>query len=358
MGLLLFIYISTNYDIIYMARNLIMKVIVLESGKLENEVLKNMIIDKIRIKNKEIKIGSKVGEDCSVIELGDYSVILTTDPITGSINDIGKLSVNITSNDIASSGYRTKGILLTILVPEGTSVKEIEKIFEDALEQAESLGIDIIGGHTEITCAVNRPVVSATAVSYGKGNDYVTTSGAQIGDRIVISKYPGIEGTGIIASDKKEELYEILGSEMVDKAIGYLNYTSVVEEGVIGRLLGATSMHDATEGGVLGALWEVCEASDVGCKINMDLIKILDETKKICTHYDIDPLKLISSGVMIITIPNLRVNELIDSLQKINIDAFDIGEIVEGNEKLIVSRGETTNITPPEKDELYKVVFK
>jgi hydrogenase expression/formation protein HypE len=340
-----------------MARKLILKVIDLESGKLENDVLKNSIIDKIKLKNKEIKIGSKVGEDCAVIELGDHSIILTTDPITGSVNDVGKLSINITSNDIASAGYRTKGVLLTILVPEGTAVEEIERIFDDALKQAEVLGIDIIGGHTEITAAVNRVVVSATDISYGKGNDYVTTSGAKLGDRIVISKSPGLEGTGIIASDKRDELKSVLSEEELSEGISLLDFTSVVEEGVIGRLEGASSMHDATEGGLLGALWEVCEASSLGCRIFMDKINILDVTKKISDHYGIDPLKLISSGVMIFTISPDKVDNLLNSLKKINVPSYDIGEIIEGDIKYLNISGKDCEIEPPERDELYKVVF-
>ena len=157
-------------------------------GKLSSEELESMIIKKINFKNDDIFLKPGVGEDCAAIAFGDYACVLSTDPITGTASEVGKLAVHISCNDVASSGIRPIGLLLTIMAPEGITKEELEYIMNQASEEADKIGVDIIGGHTEITTAVNRVVVSSTAIGKQLKSQVVKTSGARIGDALIMTK--------------------------------------------------------------------------------------------------------------------------------------------------------------------------
>lgn len=324
-------------------------------GKLDSELLKKIVFNNINFHRDEVMVKPGIGEDCAVIDYGEYACIISTDPITGAANEVGRLAVHITCNDIASNGVEPLGIMMTILAPEGTTEKELEDIMKQAGYEAKKLNVEIIGGHTEITNAVNRIVISSTAIGKQLKKSVVKSSGAQIGDLVIMSKTAGLEGTGIIAYDLEEELLSTFSREIVENAQKMVEQISVIKEGVIGGRLGASSMHDVTEGGILGAVWEVCEAADLGCNIYKEKIAIAQETKKICEYFSIDPLKLISSGTMLITIKKEKAEALIEELRKSEIQGSIIGEITEG-ERLIIEKDFKTEIHPPQSDELYKVI--
>lgn len=323
-------------------------------GKVPNETLQRIILDKIKSVRKDIVLRPKIGEDCSAVNFGDNLCVISTDPITGAINDIGKLSVHISCNDIASCGAEPVGIMLTVLAPKDATENDLENIMKDVCETALSLNVEIIGGHTEITNAVNRFVISSTAVGRCPEGKMVTTSGAAPDDDIIITKTAGIEGTSIIAKDNEKELLKILDKNIVEKAKTFINYISVVKEGMIAGAFGATAMHDVTEGGILGAVWELTEASGIGAVINPSQIPVADETKAIAEIYGIDPLKLISSGCMLITCKNGE--GLIKELEAAGIKATIIGKTTENKSKYILKDGEMISIMAPEADELYKAI--
>lgn len=324
-------------------------------GKLSSEDLQDLIIGKINYKNDEVYLKPTIGEDCAAISFGDYACVVSTDPITGTASEVGKLAVHISCNDVASSGIRPIGLLLTILVPESTTKEELGYIMEQASEEADKVGVDIIGGHTEVTNAVNRVVVSSTAIGKQLKSKLVKTSGAQVGDGIIVTKSAGLEGTGIIGYEKEEELLTFMSLEEVQTCKEMLDQVSVVPEGVICGEFGVTSMHDVTEGGVLGALWEVCEASKAGCEIIEDRIIIKTVTQKISTFYKIDPLKLISSGTMLITVDDKKCDDLVALLNEKGIEATKIGRVKEKGFGLKFKDSQR-EIESPESDELYKVV--
>lgn len=326
----------------------------MEIGKLPNSILREIVLDKIKENRKEILVRPKVGEDCCAVDFGDNVCVLSSDPITGAENEVGRLAVHISCNDVASCGAEPLGLLVTILVPPKATQKELESVMSQISETANSLNVDIIGGHTEVTTAVNRFVIITTAVGHVLKDKLVTTSGAKVGDDIIITKYAGIEGTAIIANDKEKELIGRLEKDVLDKAKSLVKDISVVKEGIIAGQFGVNSMHDITEGGVLGAIWEVTEASEKGAMVYADRIPVLDETLKICNIYNIDPLRLISSGCMIITCKN--GNELVRELERNGIKATVIGQITEGSEKRLVFKDGVVEIGEPLSDELYKVV--
>ncbi|SHJ99312.1 hydrogenase expression/formation protein HypE [Paramaledivibacter caminithermalis DSM 15212] len=324
-------------------------------GKLDSQLLEKVIFNNIKLHRKEVMVRPGIGEDCAVVDFGEYALIMSTDPITGAASEVGRLAVHINCNDIASNGVEPLGLMMTILAPEETTEEEIDEIMKQASTEAAKLNVEIIGGHTEITGAVNRIVISATAIGRQLKTDIVKTSGAKVGDKIIMTKTAGLEGTGIIAHDLEEKLSLIFSREMIESAKKMVDKISVVKEGIIAGKIGASSMHDVTEGGILGAVWEICKASKVGCNIYLDRIPIAEETKKICDFFDIDPLKLISSGTMLITITGDKKDQLIKNLNESGIDASVIGEITQEG-RYIVRHDEQTEIQPPESDELYKVI--
>ncbi len=323
-------------------------------GKVPNETLQRVILDKIKSVRKDIVLRPKIGEDCSAVNFGDDLCIISTDPITGAVNDIGKLSVHISCNDIASCGAEPVGIMLTVLAPQDATENDLESIMKDVCETAAAINVEIIGGHTEVTNAVNRFVISSTAVGRCPEGKMVATSGASPDEAIIVTKTAGIEGTSIIAKDNENELLKILDKNIVEKAKTFINSISVVKEGMIAGKFGATAMHDVTEGGVLGAVWELTEASGIGAVINASQIPVADETKAIAEIYGIDPLKLISSGCMLITCKNGE--GLIKELEAVGIKATIIGKTTENKNKYILKDGEMISIMPPEADELYKAI--
>lgn len=326
----------------------------MEIGKVPNDVLKNIILDKIKNNREEVLIRPKIGEDCCALDFGEHACVLSSDPITGAVNEVGKLAVNVSCNDIASCGVKPLGLMVTILAPDGTTEKDLDLIMSQICETSAALNVDILGGHTEITSAVSRFVIISTAVGKILKSKLVTTSGAKPGDFIVMTKSAGLEGAAIIAHDKEAELIENLGKNAVEKAKLMINSTSVVREGIIAGEFGVNSMHDVTEGGLLGAIWEAAEASGVGAEIFKDKITIEKETLDICGFYGIDPLRLISSGCMIITCEDGE--GLVRVLSEGGVKSAIIGKITENTEKKLISGVLDEEILQPGPDELYKVV--
>lgn len=321
-------------------------------GKLPNSLLEKIVIDPINnhsVNRKEVLLKPSIGEDCAALNLGENICLLSTDPITGAVADIGKLAVNINTNDIASSGGEPIGLMVTALLPASITEVEISHIITDLYKEAEKVNVAILGGHTEITDAVNKPVLSCTVV--GKTNKLIPSGGAKIGDSVIMTKYAAMEGTSIFASDKRDKLKGI-DSSIIEKAKNLGNSLSVIAEGRIGSELGANAMHDVTEGGILGACWEIADCSGVGIEVYEDKIPVLEETKIICNKLGVDYLRLISSGSMLIVCSN--GDEMLSALKKAGIVASIIGKIVEEG-KWFISNGEKTVLGEPTSDELYKV---
>ncbi len=323
----------------------------LKTGKLDSEVLKRIIFDNIKFKRDEIITRPGIGEDCAEIDFGEYICVMSTDPITASVKDIGRLSIHISCNDIASNGVQPLGIMLAVMLPEGTTEKDIETIMKQAAAAAERMEVEIIGGHTEITPAVNKPVIVSTAI--GRQPKNKVRQEIREGDKIFITKFCGIEGTGIIACDCADEVKPVLTLQELAEAEAMLDMVSVVKEGVIAGDIGVSAMHDITEGGVLGAVWELCQVAGLGALIDTADIPVRPVTRKICSHFGIDYLRLISSGCMLIIAPPEKQQELESRIDMIKC----IGEIRPADYGIMmVTDMGTEKIAPPESDELYKAV--
>lgn len=323
-------------------------------GKVPENVLKRSILKKIEVRRSEILIGAGVGEDCAVLALKEDEVfVLSTDPITGTAVDIGSLAVNVTANDLASAGAEPVGLLVTALLPPSTTEEDIKKIMSDIEKVCEPMNIQVMGGHTEITDAVNQPILSITGVGKAKRNCIISTSGARPGDDVVVSKWIGLEGTSILAKEYEAELTKKFPARMIYEAAQYDRFLSVVPEAAPAVKSGVTAMHDVTEGGIFGALWEMAEASHVGLEVELKKIPVKQETIEICNYFDINPYGLISSGSMLMAAPD--GNALVMELNKAGIPATVIGKFTDSNDRVLINGENRRFLEPPKTDELYKV---
>lgn len=327
----------------------------MKEGKISESILKRSVLKEVKQRRSEVLVKASVGEDCSAIQVQEGEVlVLSTDPITGVAEDIGIYGVQITANDIASSGAEFIGIMLTILLPCPAEEVWLKQIMRNVESACRSLNGQVLGGHTEVTKAVNQPVLSITGVGKVLKEKLIKTSGARPGDEIVMTKWAGIEGTSIIAREKEEELYTRYSKEFVTNAKSLIESISVVPEAKIASSFGVSAMHDITEGGIFGALWELAEASKVGVEVDLSKIPVSQETVEICEFFDLNPYLLISSGSLLIA--TAKGNQLIEELEKYNIKATIIGRVVEGKERIVWNEDEKRFLEPPKSDELYKVI--
>lgn len=327
----------------------------MEIGKLPNDILEKIVFDNIKNKREEVLVGSGIGEDNAIVDFGEEVCVMSTDPITGATKDVGRLAIHISCNDVASSGAEPIGALLTILAPAGTSQEDIGRIMKEANEAARELNIEIMGGHTEITDAGNRVVISTTVIGKQKKKDMLDPSQVQPGDKVLITKYAAIEGTAILAKEREDFLKENISREELIEAQRLGELVSVVKEGILLGEIGVDYMHDITEGGILGAVWEGAMAVGKGIKIYQEQIPIKDISLKIADLLEINPYKLISSGSMLVIAKADKVKEIEEKLEKENIKISVIGEVIE--EGIFIERaGRIEKILSPEADELYRAL--
>lgn len=325
----------------------------MEVGKLANDVLEKIVINNIVNKREEVVVGSGLGEDNAILDLGGDLCVLSTDPITGASQGLGRLAVNISCNDIAASGAEPIAILLTILAPRGTGPDEIELIMREANQEAQRLNIEIAGGHTEITDAVNRMVLTTTAIGRQTREGLPKKEGIRPGDRVLITKSIGLEGTAILAGEREDFLLGRMSKEELEEARALADQISVVKEGRILGQLGVGYMHDITEGGVLGALWEAGQAINMGLEVYEEKIPILDLSRKLAELLEIDPYRLISSGSMLVIMARDKVDQAVARLKEEDIDLVEIGQVA-GETSLIRRKGAWEEILAPASDQLYK----
>lgn len=325
-----------------------------EVGKIPPQILEKMVLYPVthtKVQREDIVVRPKTGEDCSAMDPAGELCVFSTDPITGATKDVGYLAVHINCNDVFSAGAEPVGILMTVLLPAGSDEAMLENLMQGVLQASAELGIEVLGGHTEVTDAVVKPVVSATVIGKTKNRRMVCTGGAQVGQDVIMTKWAGLEGTAIIAKEQELALLQRLPKEMVEEAKDMKGFLSVGVESRIAMAHGATAMHDATEGGILGAVWEMAECSQKGVDIYLDGIPIRDVTIAVCKEAGIDPLRLISSGTMIISA--FEGEKLVDDLKKNGVEAAVIGKITEEG-KYTVQDGERTVLEQPQSDELYR----
>lgn len=324
-------------------------------GKLPESVLKRSVFKQLHTKREEVLLGAGVGEDCAAMKLdSDEIFVISTDPITGTAKDIGDLAVQITVNDLASAGAEPIGVMLTMLLPEDATEEELKHVMAQVESACEKNRIQVMGGHTEVTRVVSQIVLSVTGVGKAKEDRLISTADVLPDMDILVTKWVGIEGTAILAKEKEQELSARYTKPFLEATKGLDRYLSVLPEAATAVKSGVAAMHDVTEGGIFGALWEMAEASGVGLEIDLKKIPLKQETVEICEYFGISPYELISSGSMLMAAKD--GNRLVMELQKEGIPAVIIGKATAGRDRILRNEDECRYLEPPKTDELYKVL--
>ena len=333
----------------------------LPTGKVPSDVLRRVVFPYLGVKSDRVLQGPGVGEDAAVIDMGDRVIIAKANPITGAEAKIGWLAVHINANDVAACGARPQWFLSIVLLPEGADESLLESIMKDIHEACSDLGISLIGGHTESTPGLDKPIIAGFMMGELSKDEFVTTGGARPGDLVVLTKGAGIEGTGILAADLTHVLLPEVGREVLERATELLKKISVVQEALTAVDVGGVhSLHTPTEGGVMNGIWEMTEAAGVGVEVHEDAIQISEETIAICNALDADPLKLMGSGALIIVTEPEKTGEVITKIRGTGVAASVIGKIMPLEEgRILVKRdGSRVAIEAVDQDEVYRLLEK
>jgi len=323
---------------------------ILPEGKLNNNLLKKLFSD---IKNSSPK-KPKIGEDSTEILIKDHKKILvSSDPITFETDDIGGNLIDICSNDIYASGGIPKWLLVTCLIPLNTSFEELRNRLSSLSNKANINGIDIVGGHTEVTSSVNKFIISGTIIGVYNKN-FNENEKIKPNQDIIIGGLVGIEGSKIICSNiqKDEFLFKELETKCKDLSISVKKISeSVLKSG------GVIRMHDPTEGGIATAINEITEYGNVGSQIVFEKIKFVENFEKACEKLKINPLGVISSGCLIIISNSDNSNKIISDLNQNNIPSSIIGKTTKKEKgNIIINNGKPIKLGRFDQDEIIKIL--
>ena len=333
----------------------------LPTGKLPPGLLDDLLRKYTGSSDPRVLVGPWFGEDAAVIDFGETLLVAKTDPITFATDEIGYYAVHVSANDIAKMGATPKWYLPTVLLPgEDTDVETVTAIFESIYTAAADIDITICGGHTEITSGIDRPIIAGQMLGEVSRANLVTSDGLKAGDRILLTKGMGIEGTALLARELTDELdgYGV-SLDIVEKATSFLRNPgiSVLPEARIAcEAAHPHAMHDPTEGGVATALRELAAASNVGLAVYEDALYAAEETTTLCKALSIDPLGLISSGALLIGLGENDVDRVRARLERANIRADVIARVESAAFGVRLGRGTDWRDLPSfERDEIARI---
>ncbi len=313
------------------------------TGKLPPDLLAALLA-RVPRRDPRVIVGPGPGQDAAVLDLGERYLVAKTDPITFATDDIGWYAVNVNANDIACMGAHPRWFMVTALLPSGRSDAALaETIFTQVTEACAALEIELIGGHTEITYGLARPIVVGAMLGEVAKDKLVTSAGAQAGDVVLLTKAYPLEGTALIAREKATDLEARgLANDFIARAQSLLRAPgiSVVREALSAADAGlAPAMHDPTDGGLATGLRELAQASRVGIKLDADVLPLLHEGSELCALYGLDPLGVIASGSLLLTAAPENARELIARITGAGIRCTAIGRVTPAPDGLTLARG-------------------
>ncbi|HEV8353618.1 MAG TPA: AIR synthase family protein [bacterium] len=324
----------------------------MKTGKVSPDVLRRLIFPYLG-RRADVLVHAGVGQDAAVLDFGEWAAVLTCDPITGTQEHLGRLAVHVTCNDLATTGAEPVALLLTLLLHADAGPQTLSTIMRDAGEAAAALGVEIIGGHTEVTPGIDRTIAMVAGVGRVRKEDLITSRGARPGDTVLLTKGVAVEGTAILAADLVSVLRGRVDDAVLAAGRRLIERISVVPEGMIAARYGATAMHDVTEGGILAGAWELAEAAGIGIEIRGDAVPVLPETAAVCRALGADPLALIGSGAMLIA--TRTPQRTAEALEGNGIPAAEIGVMTAAGRTLRAKSG-VRELVPPERDELWRIL--
>jgi hydrogenase maturation factor len=311
----------------------------LSLGKIPIAVLKSTFLRLTGSRSDAIMTPPLAGLDFAALKVDGKYMIVSADPVTGVVEEIGRYAIAVSANDVATSGNRPQFAESVVLMPEGADARYAEKIARQMDSEARKIGVSIVGGHTEVTPGLNHPIVVVTAFSFVDG--YVSSRDAKEGDTIMMSKTAGLEGTAVLGGQRR-----------------LLDSLSVVDEATAGYATGAVhAMHDCTEGGVLGAAFEMSLASGLGFELEEKRVPVAPETKRLCRKLGIDPLKLIGSGSLLLAVEEGKERGVARALSSV-CKVTPVGTFTKAGRILLRRDGTRKTLREAPEDELWRALAR
>jgi hydrogenase maturation factor len=326
------------------------------TGKLPAELLARLLSRVVR-RDPRVLLGPTLGEDAALIDLGDRVLVAKADPVTFATDRIGWYAVHVNANDVACMGARPAWFLATILLPQGAPEALAEEVFAQIEAACEVLGVTLVGGHTEVTYGLDRPIVAGAMLAEAAAGRIVRNADARPGDHLILTKGIAIEGTALLARDAADHLLRRgFDAASLERARALLDRpgVSVVREALLAcDTAPVHAMHDPTEGGLATALHEVAAASGLVAEVQAEAVTVLPETEEVCRALALDPLGLLASGSLLIALAEEDCERVRAALSKADISAACLGRLIEGAEGVIIDgRGERRDIPHFQRDEL------
>ena len=311
----------------------------MEIGKFPQSLLERLL-GANQIRDPRVVLGPQVGEDAAALVVGDRLIVAASDPVTFASDQAGWYAVHVNANDVACCGAEPRWFLANLLVPEGYQETAAEALFDQILRACREVGAELVGGHSEVTQGIDRPILFGTMLGEVEPDKLVRTAGAREGDSIVLTKSLAIEGTALLAKDRAQDLAGAgISEERIQIAAGLLTNPgiSVIKDARIAcNTVEVHSMHDVTEGGLATGLRELAQASALGVGVEQGSIPVLPETQEVCHALSLDPLGLLASGSLLITLSAGEVPALLSALERANIDGWEVGQMLEQEEGLVL----------------------
>ena len=323
-------------------------------GKITENALKRSVLKQIKTEFKS-KTSAAVGTDCAFSD--SKRTFSVTCPLVVNVSDIGYYAVMKAVNGIVSQGLKADQVLVTILLPEDAEEQTLKKIVADAISAAKKCDVVYSGGHTEVSTAVTRPVVTATCIGVeneDEGAKALLTSKMEAGQELVITKWVALEGTAMLSSEKFGLLSEKYPDPFIDEARAFKDYLDIADEMKIAIKTGISGCHDLSNGGVFAGLWEFATRAGLGLRVDLKKIPIRQESVEICEFFEINPYQLLSGGSLLFSTNNAE--KLVSALGEAGIPAAIVGTLEEGKDRVIINSDETRFLDLPQTDEIHKVL--
>ena len=327
-------------------------------GKLDPGFLNRSVLSRLPPAGRGVLVGPGIGEDSAILDPGEGCgelMVVSSDPISGAELNMGRYAVHVNANDVATSGARPRFFLTNILLRRSASGSDLESISKQIVDECQCLGVSIVGGHTEVS-PIERTIVSSTMIGFVP-RQRLARRPVAAGDRILLTKGAGIEGTSILASEMGGALSS-LEPGLLRRGMGYSSMISVIPEAMVAAEEGVRRMHDPTEGGVIGGLRELAQSQDLYLRVFRERVSVREETRAICGELGVDPLKLISSGSLLCIFSPGAVNRVMTRLDGEGIASGVIGQVEgKGEAGLVIeSGGEEEVIDDYPTDELWRIL--
>ena len=329
-------------------------------GKLPADLLAELL-SKVSNNDPRVIVGPGVGVDAAVLDMGDRYLVAKTDPITFATDQIGRYAVNVNANDIACMGGIPRWFLATLLMPENQATEELAaRVFEQITQACEALDVNLVGGHTEITFGIDRPIVMGCMLGEVEPQRLLTSAGIEAGDIVILTGGVPIEAIAIIAREKADELEGHYEAEFLTRCANFLVEPgiSVVAAAQAAQASGKVhAMHDPTEGGLTTGLWELAQSSRTAIEVNEASIQVVPEGRILCEHYGLDPLSSIASGALLVVAAPESASQIVAALEGEGIAAAAIGTVTKHAEPKVVldSAAGKRLLAQPERDEIAKL---